>query len=64
MICTLLKKDFYFHLFLLKGYFCANGETKDGTDGTSAFFEEGGKRWFRSGDIGEFDKDGKPTFIL
>ena len=27
-------------------------------DGVPAFFEEGGKRWFRTGDIGEFDLKG------
>ena len=27
-------------------------------DGAPVFFEEGGKRWFRTGDIGEYDSKG------
>ena len=28
-------------------------------DGNLSFFEEDGKRWFRTGDIGEFDDEGE-----
>ena len=44
---------------ITQGYFDASGNIKNGTDGTAAFFEEAGKRWFLTGDIGEFDNDGK-----
>ena len=27
-------------------------------DGNQSFFEDGGKRWFKTGDIGEYDDKG------
>ena len=44
---------------LIQGYFGQDGQVLDGIGSSPSFFEEGGKRWFRTGDIGEFDKDGK-----
>ena len=35
-----------------------DGQILDGIDGNLAFFEDCGKRWFRTGDIGEFDMEG------
>jgi len=40
-----------------KGYFKLDKQTEE------SFFEEGGKRWFRSGDIGVFDKSGNLQII-
>jgi long-chain acyl-CoA synthetase len=40
-----------------KGYFKNDEKTKE------SFYEEGGKRWFKSGDIGEFDKKGSLRII-
>ena len=34
---------------MAKGYFKQDDKTKE------SFFEEGGKRWFKSGDIGKLD---------
>ena len=42
---------------MAKGYFKNEEKTKE------SFFEEGGKRWFKSGDIGEFDKQGSLKII-
>ena len=50
-----------------QGYFGKDGQVLDGMDGNLSFFEENGKRWFRTGDIGEFDDEGevvKETIIL
>ena len=41
-----------------KGYFKLTDKTKE------SFFEEGGKRWFKTGDIGEFDEDGKWNRVI
>lgn len=40
-----------------EGYYKLPDKTKDD------FFDEDGKRWFRTGDIGEFHKDGVLTII-
>eukprot|EP00088_Acartia_fossae_P000522 TRINITY_DN10218_c0_g1_i10.p1 TRINITY_DN10218_c0_g1~~TRINITY_DN10218_c0_g1_i10.p1 ORF type:complete len:712 (-),score=107.37 TRINITY_DN10218_c0_g1_i10:1218-3353(-) len=40
-----------------KGYFKMDEQTKE------SFFYENGKRWFRSGDVGEFDKEGNLKII-
>jgi len=42
---------------IAKGYFKNEEKTKED------FFEEGGKRWFKSGDIGELNKDGSLKII-
>ena len=42
-----------------QGYLGKDGEILDGMDGPPVFFEKGGKRWFRTGDIGEYDNEGK-----
>ncbi len=31
-------------------------------DGNQSFFEDEGKRWFKTGDIGEFDAEGRIQF--
>ena len=51
--------NIYFLHYLIQGYFGQDGQVLDGIGSSPSFFEEGGKRWFRTGDIGEFDKDGK-----
>jgi len=38
-----------------KGYLNPDGSNVE------TFFEEGGRKWFRTGDIGEFDQHGKKT---
>jgi hypothetical protein len=45
------------YFFVLQGYF--KNEEKTLED----FYEEGGKRWFKSGDIGEYDRDGNLRLI-
>ena len=44
---------------IAKGYFGKDGQVLDGMDRNLSFFEENGKRWFRTGDIGEFDDEGE-----
>ena len=41
-----------------KGYLNPDGSNVE------TFFEEAGRRWFRTGDIGEFDEHGKKIKIL
>ena len=42
---------------MLKGYFKLPEKTQED------FFEEDGLRWFRTGDVGEFDKNGKLKIV-
>ena len=42
---------------MLQGYFKNDAKTQEDV------FEEGGKRWFKSGDIGEYDKNGNLRLI-
>ena len=43
---------------IIQGYLGKEGEILDGMDGVPVFFDEGGKRWFMTGDIGECDSEG------
>ena len=43
---------------LLQGYLGQSGDILNGKEETPVFFEEVGKRWFRTGDIGEYDNEG------
>ena len=47
----------FFLLFISKGYFKLPEKTQED------FFEEDGLRWFRTGDVGEFDKNGKLKIV-
>lgn len=42
---------------IAKGYFKNDAKTQED------FYDEGGKRWFKSGDIGEYDRDGNLRLI-
>ena len=45
-------------IIFMQGYFGPNKEIVNGMGGVASFFEEAGKRWIRTGDIGEFDVEG------
>ncbi len=46
------------HVYVfLQGYFKNDAKTLED------FYDEGGKRWFKSGDIGEYDKNGNLRLI-
>ena len=54
---ALLYLNLIFLFFILKGYFKLPEKTQED------FFEEDGLRWFRTGDVGEFDKNGKLKIV-
>ena len=70
MINKIIAKGGTWHKILIlsqystQGYFGENGQAVDGMEGPASFFEDGGKRWFRTGDIGEFDKYGKFSSVI
>ena len=41
-----------------------DGEILDGIDGDLVFFDEGGTRFVRTGDIGEFDMEGIVSYCV
>ena len=53
----MLYLDLIFLFLISKGYFKLPEKTQED------FFEEDGLRWFRTGDVGEFDKNGKLKIV-